>query len=101
MFGLRVLLFVVAYVVVIAEMVAGSAATTPTRGIFWILPGALVIALLLAISNFVLSAGRGDTPEGPTPVHWIIMLATGTLISASAFYFPNYLLGLFRANMMP
>ncbi len=94
MFGFRILLFIVAYVVVLAEMMVGEGATeSALQRAAWIIPGGLVIALLLAISNFMLANfdAAPDQRKLPTPIHWIIMLAAGALISASAFYFPNYI----------
>lgn len=93
MFGFRILLFIVAYVVVLAEMIVGGGASRPMQGVPWIIPGALVIALLLAISNFMLA--NFDTPVDkrvmPTAVHWLIMITAGAFIAGTAFYFPNYI----------
>lgn len=102
MFGFRILLFIVAYVVVLAEMIVGEGATQPTQGAPWIIPGALVIALLLATSNFMLA--NFDAPPDkramPKPIHWIIMLLAGAFISGTAFYFPNFISEWLKPLMM-
>lgn len=102
MFGFRILLFVVAYVVVLAEMIVGEGSTTPMQGALWIVPGALVITLLLAISNFMLANFDAPTEmrKAPDPAHWIIMLLAGALIAGSAFYFPNYISEWLKPMMM-
>jgi len=102
MFGFRILLFIVAYVVVLAEMIVGSGAQSPIQGAPWIAPGSLVITMLLFISNFML-ANFDRLPEqrdAPSPANWLVMLIAGAAISASAFYFPNYLLPQLRVFMM-
>ena len=102
MFGFRILLFIVAYVVVLAEMVVGEGASHPMQGAPWIIPGGLVIALLLAISAFMLA--NFDAPpehrQMPSPLHWIIMLLAGMFIAGTAFYFPNYISEWLKPMMM-
>lgn len=103
MFGFRVLLFTVAYVVVLAEMIVGSGATrSALQGAPWIIPGALVITMLIYISNFML-ANFDRAPEhrdAPTPANWAILIAAGAFIAGSAFYFPNYILPALKPMMM-
>ncbi|ADM09060.1 hypothetical protein PB2503_04927 [Parvularcula bermudensis HTCC2503] len=93
MFIFRILLFIVAYVVVLAEVAVGSAATTLTDGAVWIVPGALVLALLLAISTFLLA--NLDLPTEsrhyPNAIEWAVLVASGFFIAGTAFYFPNYI----------
>lgn len=102
MFGFRILLFIVAYVVVLAEMIVGEGASRPLQGAPWIIPGALVIALLLAISNFMLA--NFDAPAErrvmPKPVHWLVMISAGSFIAGTAFYFPNYISAWLKPFMM-
>jgi len=102
MFGFRVLLFIVAYVVVLAEMIVGSGATRPVQGAPWIVPGALVLTLLIFVSNFMLANLDlpADQRATPTPVNWITMVIAGGAIAASAFYFPNYILPWLKPLMM-
>ena len=90
MFGVRILIFVVAYVVVIGEMVVGAMASGPTQKIIWILPGGLVIALLFAVSIFLLARNDDGQRSNPNIFQWLILLIAGMGISASAFYFPGY-----------
>ncbi|MEO0399625.1 MAG: hypothetical protein AAF224_09440 [Pseudomonadota bacterium] len=102
MFGFRILLFIVAYVVVLAEMIVGEGASRPLQGAPWIVPGGLVIALLLASSNFILA--NFDAPpeqrQMPNAMHWIIMLTAGMMIAGTAFYFPNYISEWLKPMMM-
>lgn len=61
MFGVQILLFIVAFVVVVAESWAGVIATEPVQQIFAISMGGFIIALLMSISVFVLARGAGRT----------------------------------------
>lgn len=97
MFGLRVLLFLVSYVVVIAEIIVG--ARSPDK-IIWIVPGGLVISLLLAISLFLLTAHgeQGDGAPKATFIQWITLLLAGMLMSTGAFYFQGVVFPFLMAN---
>ncbi len=103
MFGFRLLLYAVAYVVILAEMIVGSGATlSPAQGALWIVPGALVITLLIFVSTFVLANfdRAQDQRTAPTPANWITMLFAGAFISATSFYFPNHILKALQPLMM-
>ena len=66
MFGFRILLFIVAYVVVLAEMIVGNGSTkSALQGAPWIIPGALVIALLPCHIEF--HARQSGRPGGSAP----------------------------------
>jgi len=94
MFGVRVLLFIVAFIVVVAETWAGVIATEPVQQAFAIIMGGMIIALLLSMSLFVLARVQG--PDGQevqgNPVQWVSVLAAGMAISATSFYLPTKLL---------
>lgn len=94
MFGVRILLFIVAFIVVVAETWAGVIATEPVQQIFAIVMGGLVIALLLSLSLFVL--GRTHGPDGQeiqgNPVQWIAVIIAGLFISAVSFFLPTEIL---------
>jgi hypothetical protein len=103
MFGFRVLLYGVAYVVVLAEMIVGSGATRSlTQGVLWIVPGALVITLLIFVSTFVLANfdRPNDQRSAPTAANWVTMTSAGAFIAATAFYFPNHILGALQPLML-
>lgn len=93
MFGVRILLFIVAFIVVVAETWAGIIATEPIQQIFAIVMGGFIIALLLSVSMFVL-AGRGaDGQESHgSPIQWATLLVAGLLISAVSFFLPTEIL---------
>lgn len=94
MFGVRILLFIVAFIVVVAETWAGVIATEPVQQAFAIVMGGFIIALLLSISMFVLA--RGQSADGAdvqgNPVQWISVLLAGLFISAVSFYLPSEIL---------
>ncbi len=96
MFGVRILLFVVAFLIVIAEFWAGAIATEPLQMAFAIVIGGTVIALLLSISIFLLARVQAD--HGPsaagTPIQWIVLLVAGMFIAGVSFFMPGKLLPL-------
>lgn len=94
MFGVRILLFIVAFIVVVAETWAGIIATEPVQQIFAIVMGGFIIALLLSVSMFVLGRPQGlDGQESSgNLVQWITLLGAGLLISAVSFFLPTEIL---------
>ena len=96
MFGFRILIFLVAYLVVLAEMIAGTGATKAAQGYVWISVGAVVITLLLSLSNFVLPSmyGGGDQQRFPKLSEWFIMGLAGVFIAGTSFYFDPHIKGL-------
>lgn len=94
MFGVRVLLFLVAFIVVVAETWAGVIATEPIQQIFAIVMGGIIIALLLSMSLFVLARSQG--PDGQevqgSPIQWLAVLIAGFFISAVSFFLPTEIL---------
>ena len=95
MFGIRILGVATAYSVVLLEIYSG-AINGPQ---WWVYPGALVIALLLAISVFGVNpqAGQqaGETPRLPlaaAAVQWVIILGAACAMSFFANYFGREIL---------
>ena len=87
MFGIRILSVMVAYTVVLLEIYAG-AANGPT---WWIYPGALVIALLLAMSIFAFSPVADKNVEKPSlgalAFQWVLVIGA----SYAMAWFANYM----------
>lgn len=85
MFGVRLLGVATAYSVVLLEIYSGA-----IKGpIWWVYPGALVIALLLSLSLFGFTDPRQQSqPSGfaATAVQWILIIG----ISFGMAYFANY-----------
>lgn len=102
MFGVRILLFMVAFIVVVAETWAGVIATEPIQQISAIVMGGVVIALLLSMSLFVLARAQG--PDGQeaqgNPTQWIAVLVAGMFISAVSFFLPSQILPLLTETML-
>lgn len=100
MFGVRILLFIVAFGVVVAEEWAGVIATEPVQKAFAIGIGGLVIALLLGVSMFVL--GRSEGPNGQqisgSAGQWAAVLIAGLGISAGSFFMPSVVLPMLTAG---
>lgn len=88
MFGVRILLFIVAFIVVVAETWAGVIATEPVQQVFAIVMGGFIIALLVSISMFVLARGPDGQDIRSNPAQWIAVLLAGLFISAVSFYLP-------------
>jgi len=93
MFGVRILLFLVAYLVVLAEMIAGTLTMRPEQGYVWIGVGAVIITLLLALSNFILPNLYAGAPQQRSPkiLEWIIMIMASVFIASTAFYFEVFI----------
>jgi hypothetical protein len=81
MFGVRILLFMTAYVVVMLEVYSGVI----LGPWWWILPGALVIALLIAISMFVLAPASGEKAKAGF-FQWLLLIICSLAIAGSANY---------------
>ena len=91
MFGFRLLLFIVAYVIVLAEMVVGSIPNPATA--LWIVPGGLVLVLILATSMFLLAHFKSSEENPlPRPGEWVALFITGMGLAATSFYFPGKLI---------
>lgn len=91
MIGIRMLAAATAYCVILLEVYSGA-----IQGpIWWVAPGALVIALLSALSVFGLS--NSSEPGGSSTVagffQWTLIIGTAIAMS----YFANY----FGREMLP
>ncbi|MEO1657951.1 MAG: hypothetical protein AAFR65_09535 [Pseudomonadota bacterium] len=94
MFGFRLLLFIVAYIIVLAEMVVGSIPEPGYPTALWILPGGLVLVLILATSMFLLAHLQSNDNPLPGMSQWLALFVTGMGLSAASFYFPSQLLAI-------
>ena len=86
MFGIRILGAATAYCVILLEIYSGVIKGPE----WWVYPGALVIALLMAISLFGFNAQKSAEAPAPSIIGVILQWA---LILAAAFamsYFANY-----------
>lgn len=87
MFGIRILSVLTAYTVVLLEIYAGAA----NGPMWWIYPGALVIALLLALSTFAFSpVADKDVAKpslGAVAFQWVLVLGS----SYAMAWFANYM----------
>ncbi len=91
MFGIRILGLATGYCVVLLEIYSG-AINGPQ---WWVYPGALVIALLLAISMFGLNGSAADAPRPPLAAgaaQWGIILAAAFAMAFFANYFGREIL---------
>ncbi|HXI87430.1 MAG TPA: hypothetical protein VNH64_08225 [Parvularculaceae bacterium] len=91
MFGVRILLVLTAYSVVLLEVYSG-AINGPQ---WWILPGALVIALVCALAFFGLPSPGSPPPPKPasaTIFQWLIVVIVGLAFAWFANYFGRDLL---------
>ena len=91
MFGFRLLLFIVAYVVVLAEMVVGTLRDRSYPTEIWIIPGGLILTLILATSMFIAAHLRSEESPMPTPIQWAILFITGMGLAAISWWFPSKL----------
>ncbi len=91
MIGIRMLAAATAYCVVLLEVYSGAIGGP----VWWVAPGALVIALLSALSIFGL--GGAPQPGTDSPVagffQWVLIIGTAVAMS----YFANY----FGREMLP
>lgn len=87
MFGIRILSVLTAYTIVLLEIYSGAV----NGPVWWIYPGALVIALLLALSTFAFSpAADKDAAKpslGATLVQWVLILGSAYAMA----WFANYM----------
>lgn len=91
MFGVRILSMATAYCVILLEIYSG-AIDGPT---WWILPGALVIALLFAMSMYGFASDReAQASQGfvASAVQWILIIVVALVMVAFANYFGRTLL---------
>lgn len=91
MFGIRILGVATAYSVVLLEIYSG-AINGPQ---WWVYPGALVIALLLAISVFGVNPQTGEGPRQSltgAAIQWVIILGAAFAMSFFANYFGREIL---------
>ncbi|MEO1253105.1 MAG: hypothetical protein AAFW81_12260 [Pseudomonadota bacterium] len=87
MFGIRILSVLTAYTVVLLEIYAGA-----INGPAWLVyPGALIIALLVALSTLAFSPVAEKSAEKPslaaTAFQWVMVLGA----SYAMAWFANYL----------
>ena len=91
MFGIRILAVATAYSVVLLEIYSGAIKGPQ----WWVYPGALVIALLLAISMFGVNPQKPDAPRQSitgVAVQWIVVLAAAFAMSFFSNYFGREIL---------
>ena len=91
MFGVRILGLATGYCVVLLEIYSGAIKGPQ----WWIYPGALVIALLLAISLFGVNPQNPDAPRPPITVvaiQWVVILAAAFAMSFFSNYFGREIL---------
>ncbi len=91
MFGVRILTGATAYAVILLEVYSGVI----NGPLWWVLPGALVLSLLAAVSLIDMASGAAKPAQGvvAAAVQWIMILAT----SLAAAYVANY----FGREMIP
>lgn len=94
MVGLRILLFAVAFVVVVLEAWAGLIATEPFQQWVAIGAGALVLAVILSFSFFFFNRPTGVAPDskGARLIHWLYIVAARVVISGLSFILPTQVL---------
>ena len=100
MFGVRILSALTAYAVVLLEVYSGA-----IKGpIWWVLPGALVLALLTAVS-LVDPANRDLAPAAKgffaNLVQWIVIIGMALAVAWFSNYFGRELVPGLVANPMP
>lgn len=91
MFGVRVLGVATAYSIVLLEVYSGA-----IKGpLWWVLPGGLVIALLMALSLFGFKSANPEGQSGgavAVVVEWALVLGAAFAMSWFANYFGRELL---------
>ena len=94
MFGVRILSVATAYAVIILEMYSGVI----NGPLWWVAPGALVLALLTAVSLVV--DQQAQQPQGflANAVQWIVIIITALAMSFFANYFGRELIPDLVAN---
>ncbi len=96
MFGVRILLFLVAFLMVIVEFFVGAVLTSPEQMVLSIFFGGVVITLLLGISIFLLAPIEDQKATGGGSVaRWGVLIIAGMGISAISFFVPTYFLPMF------
>ena len=98
MFGVRILLFIVAFLIVIGEFWAGAVIKPDAiyQQAVAIAIGGMVIAMLLSVSIFLLApapTADGGPPRG-TAVQWVVLIVAGIFIAGVSFFMPTKFLPL-------
>ena len=100
MFGVRILSALTAYAVVLLEVYSGVIKGPD----WWVLPGALVLALLTAVS-LVDPANRDLAPPAkgflPVLVQWVVIIGMALAVSWFSNYFGRELIPDLVQNPMP
>lgn len=96
MFGVRILLFLVAFLMVIVEFFVGAVLTEPAQIYLSIFFGGVVITLLLGISIFLLAPMEDQHATGAASVgRWGVLIIASMSISAMSFFVPTFFLPMF------
>jgi len=90
MIGIRILAAATAYCVILLEVYSGAI----NGPLWWVLPGALVIALLFALSIYGLNSDTSSNEGGlgAAAIQWTLIIATALAMSFFANYFGRDLL---------
>lgn len=96
MFGVRILLFVVAFLMVIVEFFVGAVLTEPAQIFLSVFFGGVVITLLIGISIFLLAPIEDQRAAGAaTAGRWGVLIIASMAISAISFFVPTEFLPMF------
>ncbi len=97
MFGVRILLFLVAFLMVIVEFFVGAVLNEPAQIFLSIFFGGVVITLLLGISIFLLGPLEDQQSAGGASSfgRWGTLIIASMAISAVSFFVPTYFLPMF------
>ena len=100
MFGVRILSALTAYAVVLLEVYSGA-----IKGpLWWVFPGALVLALLTAVS-LVDPANRDLAPQAKgffaNLMQWVVIIGMAVAVSWFSNYFGRELIPELVKNPMP
>lgn len=98
MFGVRILLFLVAFLMVIVEFFVGAVLDEPAQVFLSIFFGGVVITLLLGISIFLLAPledQKAAGGAGGSIGRWGVLIIASMAISAVSFFVPTYFLPMF------
>ena len=96
MFGVRILLFLVAFLMVIVEFFVGAVLAEPAQVFLSIFFGGVVITLLLGISIFLLAPIEDQRATGGASIgRWGVLIIASMSISAISFFVPTHFLPMF------
>ena len=100
MFGVRILLFLVAFLMVIVEFFVGAVLTEPAQIFLSIFFGGVVITLLLGISIFLLAPieDQQRAADAATFGRWGVLIVASMAISAISFFVPTEFLPMFTGR---